>query len=159
MPSGREDLAKLFERFVLEYYRAHFPGLRPSGSTYVDHGIDDAPVILPHLMTDIILRVPGRTLIIDTKCYGSILSTHHEKGILRPEHRNQILSYVVHKGCDPKAGEVSGMLLYAGTEHEDAVSATWHEVGHEFAVRTLDLGCEFGKIASQLDAIAEGLAE
>ena len=92
-------------------------------------------------------------LIIDAKCYGHILGTHHDKEILSPANLNQIQSYVMHAAYGTDL-DVQGMLLYALTETESERHESWDEIGHTFHCRTLDLGQEFSEIAAQLDEIA-----
>ena len=149
-----QKLHALFENFVLEYFRRHHGEMDRVSAREIDRKVsDDAPGFLPHLCTDITLERGSRMLIIDTKCYGQILGTHHDKEILSPAHLNQIQSYVMHAayGSDLK---VQGMLLYALTEGEAAIDRSWEEIGHAFHVRTLDLGLEFREITAQLDGIA-----
>ena len=147
-----QELSALYERFVLAYFRRHHPHLRP-GAPWVSGGIEDAPVFLPGLHTDIVLTGPERTLIIDTKCYGRILGSRYDRSILSPANRNQIYSYVMHEASDPRqAGrEVAGMLLYAQTAVDPPICETWTETGHRFHVRTLNLDRDFTEIAAQHD--------
>lgn len=148
-----QKLSALFEHFVLEYYRAEHPDLRASAHR-VASGSDNAPKILPALLTDVTLEGPGRTLIIDCKCYGTILHQHMESEILSPAHRNQIYSYVAHESWSRKTGAVEGMLLYALTDNARSMCESWDETGYRFHCRTLDLDTEFLGIRKQLDDIA-----
>lgn len=158
---SEQRLASLFEHFVLSYFKRHYPSLGAS-SRYVDFGVERRVGILPRLHADIVLFGKGHTLIIDTKCYGKILQTNCEKKILSPEHRNQILAYVMHldakqhPGCRNKVG---GMLLYAQTSLDGKINETWEELGHTFQVMTLDLGTSFANISMQLNSIADSLLD
>lgn len=145
-------LSRLYEKFVLEYYRRHHPELHPSARE-IDRGVEDAPDFLPRMITDVMLTGSRGTLIIDAKCYGTILGTHYGKEILSPANVNQIFSYVTHAAAGG-TGRVSGMLLYARTQDVGAVDARWLDLGHEYYCRTLDLGVDFAEIAAQLEAIA-----
>lgn len=150
-----QQLHALYEQFVLAYFRTEHPEIDRVSAKIIKRGVDeDAPAFLPSLCTDITLESGNNTLIIDTKCYGRILNTYHEKEMLSAANLNQIQSYVMHEAWDNKNKHVEGMLLYALTENEDAISKSWTEIGHTFHVRTLDLGCEFKEIAAQLDEIA-----
>ena len=150
--SGRE-LNALYERFILEYFRKHHPDLNAT-ARILDNCVDGyAPPFLPQLCTDITLESKAKILVIDAKCYGRILNMHHEKKILSPANRHQIVDYVVHAAYE-SVKPVSGMLLYALTESEDAMHESWFEIGHEFHCFTLDLGVEFDSIAKSLDEIA-----
>lgn len=148
-----DALSRLYEKFILEYFRKHWPWLDPAARE-VERGIEGAaPAFLPRLYTDVTLTQGSRRLVIDAKCYGSILGTHYGKEILSPANLNQIFSYVMHaaQGFD---GLVSGMLLYAKTEDASVNAESWVDLGHAYYVRTLDLNQEFVSIAAQLDAIA-----
>lgn len=163
---SKQRLSSLFEHFVLAYFKKHYPALRPR-SRYVDYGIEQTLDILPKLKADIVLQGNEETLIIDTKCYGKILQTNCDKEILSPEHRNQILSYVLHldaEQCDAFDAQdnqerlpVSGMLLYAQTSLDGKIDKSWAELGHVFRVSTLDLSVDFQQIANQLDSIVKPL--
>lgn len=150
-----QQLHALYEQFVLAYFRIEHPEIDRVSAKIIKRGVgEDAPAFLPGLCTDITLENGTKTLIIDAKCYGNILGTHHDKEMLSPGNLNQIQSYVMHESYDSPGKEVQGMLLYALTEHESAISESWDEIGHRFHVRTLDLGCDFKEIAAQLDDIA-----
>lgn len=147
-------LSSLYENFVLEYYRTHHPELY-TDARIVKRGIGaNAPAFLPGLCTDITLESDNGILIIDTKCYGKILSSNYDHEILSPAHRNQIFSYVMHESYGNEK-PVQGMLLYALTEHEKAMHESWEELDHTFHCFTLDLGQEFKDIAKQLDEIVQ----
>lgn len=148
-----DSLHRLYEKFILEYYRKHWSWLHPAARE-IDHGIgDSAPAFLPRMLTDVTLTNGNKCLIIDAKCYGTILGTHYDKEILSPANLNQIFSYVMH-AANAFDGEVSGMLLYAKAEDAELESESWLELGHTHHVRTLDLNQDFAGIAAQLDAIA-----
>lgn len=149
-----QRLSSLFQNFVKEYYRKHYKRLN-SRATVIKTGIERPAASLPALETDVVLNGPDLTLIIDTKCYGTILKAHFGKRILSPEHRNQILSYVLHEGVNPKP--VEGMLLYAESSLEDPVNIHWKELGHSFNARTIDLNLPFDRIAAQLNQIGDAL--
>lgn len=151
-------LSSLYENFVLEYYRTHHPELK-TDARIVKNGIGaNAPAFLPSLCTDITLESDNGILIIDTKCYGRILSSNYGHEILSSAHRNQIFSYVMHESYGNEK-PVQGMLLYALTEHEQAMHESWEELDHTFHCFTLNLGQDFKDIAKQLDEIAQFITD
>lgn len=151
-------LSSLYENFVLEYYRTHHPELK-TDARIVKNGIGaNAPAFLPSLCTDITLESDNGILIIDTKCYGRILSSNYGHEILSPAHRNQIFSYVMHESYGNEK-PVQGMLLYALTEHEQAMHESWEELDHTFHCFTLNLGQDFKDIVKQLDEIAQFITD
>lgn len=152
--ADKSEPCRLYEKFILEYYRKHWDWLHPAARE-IDRGIGDlAPDFLPRMLTDVTLTNGNKRLIIDAKCYGAILGTHYDKKILSPANLNQIFSYVIY-AATAFEGEVSGMLLYARTEDASFESESWQDLGHTYHVRTLDLNKDFAGIAAQLDAIAE----
>ena len=151
-----EHMNRLFEKFVLEYYRVHHKGL----SAYPDNiqwnitNPEDAIIdFLPSMRTDITLHNGGRTLIIDTKYYGRMMQEQFDKQTIHSGNLYQIFTYVKNLDKD-NTGLVSGMLLYAKTQ--EAISpdldATFGR--NRIMVRTLDLNCDFAAIRVQLDEIA-----
>lgn len=90
------NLAKLFEKFVLEYYRYHHPMLKAS-STQIKWDVDtEYASILPTMYTDVTLRYGDEMLIIDTKYYNRTMQTHWLFGTqtLHSSNLYQIFSYV-----------------------------------------------------------------
>lgn len=147
-----QQLHRLYQNFLLAYFQKHHPGLKARARMVNSHTDEDAPDFLPQLLTDIVLTGNGQTLIIDAKCYGTILKAHFDGRILSPDNRNQIYSYVLHEAFG-SSSDVAGMLLYAKTVNEE-VHASWEETGHKFYCETLDLGMDFAGISEQLDRIA-----
>lgn len=149
-----QKLYALYEAFVLAWFEKHYLGLRPSAKEVTRSVEGEAPPFLPKLYTDITLMGEDATLIIDCKCYGQILKTHHDHEIASPAHMNQIFSYVMHE--EFAAGRpVSGMLLYALTAQEEDRMSRWNEAGHDFYLWTLDLGSDFSAIEERLKKIAQ----
>ena len=148
-----QELFALYEAFVLAWFERHHPELRPSAKEVKRSVAGDDPGFLPRLYTDITLVGKDATLIIDCKCYGRILKTHHEREIASPANMNQIFSYVLHEEY-ASGRPVSGMLLYALTAREEDRQSHWNETGRDFYLWTLDLGQEFGAIADRLEEMA-----
>ena len=152
-----EHMNRLFERFVLEYYRVHHKDIR-ANSEKLDWFIDTENKaycieFLPSMHTDIVLRKGDKSLIIDTKYYGKILHSQYDKKTISSGNMYQIFSYV--KNMDPEnTGNVSGMLLYAKTDEDIAEPIDAYFGKNRIIVNTLDLNQEFGKIKEQLDNIA-----
>lgn len=147
-----QQLYRLYQNFLLAYFQRHHPSLNAKASIVKSHTDENAPSFLPQLLTDIVLNGKDKTLIIDAKCYGTILKAHFNSCILSPDNRNQIYSYVLHEAFGSQK-DVSGMLLYAKTNKEE-IRSSWIETGHRFYCETLDLNMEFAGIEKQLDAIA-----
>ncbi len=150
-----EHMARLYERFVLSYYRKEHPKLNPRAAIIkwdLADGADSA--YLPMLKSDITLTRGDRTLIIDTKWYTQTMQMNAQYGSItfRSQHLYQILAYV--KNADTAAtGNVAGVLLYAKTD--EGVTPN-HDViigGSRISLKTLDLWQRWSEIAGQLEAL------
>jgi 5-methylcytosine-specific restriction enzyme subunit McrC len=153
-----QRMSRLYERFILEYYRRKRPDLNV-GAPYIawalDDGFDD---MLPAMRSDVTLTRGGTVLIIDAKYYSHTTQVHYDRHIVHSHNLYQIFAYVKNKEAElARAGvphEVSGMLLYAKTDDDVQPDGVYHMSGNRISVRTLDLNREFTEIAAQLDAIA-----
>lgn len=154
-----DHMARLYERFVLEYYKQHHTYLSEVKSAQVkwnlDEDADDTMIrFLPVMQTDIFLRHKEKTLIIDTKYYGKTMQTQYDSYTLHSNNLYQIFTYV--KNHDRKhTGNVSGMLLYAKTQESITPDGVFPMGGNQISVKTLDLNLPFSSIAAQLDRIAQ----
>ena len=148
---------RLYEKFILEYYKKHYPQIRTAASQ-IDWALDDGiGTMLPTMQSDIMLSYQkgeiNKTLIIDAKYYAHTTQIQYDVHTLHSNNLYQIFSYVKNKAT--KGGEVSGMLLYAKTDEEIYPNNEYKMSGNKITVRTLDLNCEFENIAAQLDEIAQ----
>ena len=153
-----EQMNMLFQHFVKEYYKQEHHELDSVSSPeikWTDEPAENNELIryLPVMRTDIVLKKDGKTLIIDTKYYGRILSAYYGKPTLDPAHLYQIFSYV--KNVDKaNSGDVSGLLLYAKTGEELFPEGKPFVIGgNSIGAKTLGLDQEFDLIANQLDRI------
>lgn len=153
-----ELMNRLYERFILEYFKAEYPELKPE-APYINWCLGDSSdnfgiAFLPTMKSDIVLHSGDKTLIIDAKYYGSVFRTHYEKQQLHSGNLYQIFTYV--KNMDPQTtGKVSGMLLYAKTGEVLSPDFSYSMHRNNISVKSLDLGVEFSHIAQQLNKIAE----
>ena len=156
-----QRMSRLYEKFILEYYRREHPRLRASAS-FVEWALDDGMSEgLPAMRSDITLSAGGRVLIIDAKYYAATMQRNFDKRSVHSGNLYQIFAYVKNKQAAlERAGEsveVSGMLLYAATDEEVQPDVTYRMSGNQIGVRTLDLDRPFEEIRAQLDGIADML--
>ena len=152
-----QKMHRLYEKFILEYFRKEFPQIR-AGASYIDWQLDDdVRDMLPVMRTDVTLACGDKTLIIDAKYYSHIMSGNFGAGTLHSGNLYQIFTYVKNKEAElsGRPHEVSGMLLYAKTDEETYPDNEYSMSGNRIIVRTLDLSGDFGTIRGQLDGIAE----
>lgn len=152
-----QRMCRLYERFVLEYYRKEHPKIKASASQIPWQLDDDFSSMLPVMQTDIMLSKGNTVLIIDAKYYGHTTQSQYGVHSLHSGNLYQIFTYVKNKdvefGDEPHV--VSGMLLYAQTDETVQPNHVYHMSGNQITVRTLNLNLPFKKIAAQLDEIAE----
>ncbi len=155
MQSFSDDhLCRLFEKFVLSYYKKHHPEFNPCaaqiGWNIIEESTDTS--VLPIMQTDILLTVGERILIIDTKYYSKILQQQYGKETIRNNNLYQIRTYVDEYDREHHHN-VDGMLLYAKTKNDDFDDATInHRDGYSLFIRTLDLNTDFEGIKQRLES-------
>jgi len=147
-------MSRLYEKFVLEYYRYHYPSLKVAASQIswdTDDGVID---FLPIMQTDITLRNGEKILIIDTKYYSHTMQIQkqYDSRTLHSNNLYQIFTYVKNRDVG-NTGNVAGMLLYAKTDEIITPDCDFQMSGNKISVKTLDLNISFANIASQLDEI------
>lgn len=145
---------RLYEKFILEYYRKENPELKASASQ-ISWDIDDGYIeMLPIMQSDIMLKKEEKTLIIDAKYYAKTTQERYGVNTLHSNNLYQIYTYVKNFDSD-KTGNVSGMLLYAKTDEMILPNNEYKMGGNLISLKTLDLDCEFSKVKEQLEKIAK----
>lgn len=155
-----KQLSRLYERFVLEYYKTEFLGKLIVNADIIQWAINNEMeskglLFMPQMRSDIMLKHANRTLIIDTKYYGRTLQYLYDKASISSHNLYQIFTYVNNEDMD-NTGNVSGMLLYAKTQEEISPDMDFYVKKNHFLVKTLDLNLSFSLIKEQLNAIAYG---
>lgn len=151
-----QRMCRLYEKFILEYYRKEHPEITANASQIpwqLDDGMSD---MLPVMQTDIMLSQEEKTLIIDAKYYTHTTQAQFNTHTLHSGNLYQIFTYVKNKEYElaDKPHRVAGMLLYAKTDELVIPDNKYQMSGNKITVRTLDLDCDFENIAEQLDKIA-----
>ena len=153
-----QRMHRLYEKFILEYYRKEYPQIKANASQIpwqLDDGIND---LLPVMQSDIMLTYGEHTLIIDAKYYGHSLQQQYDRMNAHSGNLYQIFTYVKNMEgelTNKPHEKVSGMLLYAQTDTEGAFKKEYRMSGNRISVRTLDLSGNFFSIRAQLDSIVE----
>lgn len=146
---------RLYEKFILEYYRRHFPMLSVHPEQIAWQLDDGEHSLLPIMKSDIMLCKGNHILIVDAKYY--LHSTQEQYGIhtLHSGNLYQIFTYVKNKEYELKDKEhkVSGMLLYAKTDESVQPDNSYVMSGNRISAKTLDLNLPFEKISQQLNDI------
>lgn len=152
-----QRMCRLYEKFILEYYRKEFSEITANASQIpwqLDDGIN---TMLPVMQTDIMLSYKEKILIIDAKYYAKTTQSQFGTHTLHSGNLYQIFTYVKNKEVElsSQPHEVAGMLLYAKTDEDVYPENTYQMSGNQISVRTLDLSLDFSGIAEQLNTIVE----
>ena len=155
MDFDEERMPRLYEKFILEYYRREHPEINADASQINWQLDDEFDSMLPIMQTDITLSQGNTFLIIDAKYYGHSLHEYYDTKTLHSNNLYQIFTYVKNKESELKdvPHKVSGMLLYAKTDEDVQPDYSYKMSGNRISAKTLDLNVEFGKIKEQLDNI------
>lgn len=155
-----QRMSRLYEKFILEYYRKHFPQLHASASQIPWILDDDENAMLPVMQTDITLSKGNDVFIIDAKFYAHTTQTQYDVHTLHSNNLYQIFTYVKNKEAElanVPHEKVSGMLLYARTDEAIQPNHTYSMSGNKISVKSLDLNLSFEGIAAQLNDIVATL--
>lgn len=153
-----QRMCRLYEKFILEYYRKEFKNLITANASQIPWQLDDEESsMLPVMQSDIMLQRGDRVLIIDAKYYEHSTQVQFDKHTLHSGNLYQIFTYVKNKEYElrDKDHKVAGMLLYAKTDEEIYPNNVYQMSGNQITVRTLDLNKPFAEIAEQLNTIAK----
>ena len=152
-----QRMSRLYEKFILEYYRKEAPLIKAQASQIAWQLDDDFSEMLPIMQTDIMLSEGEKILIIDAKYYTSTTQGQYDTQTLHSANLYQIFTYVKNKEAELRESphEVSGMLLYAKTDNDSNLDKTYLMSGNRISVRTLDLNRDFLSIRKQLDTIVD----
>ena len=152
-----QRMCRLYEKFLLEYYRKEHPELSANASQIAWQLDDSENQLLPKMQTDIMLSQGNNILIIDAKYYSHMTQQQYGTNTLHSNNLYQIFTYVKNKTFELKDCEhtVSGMLLYAQTDENVIPNNTYQMSGNQISVRALNLNQDFSGIAHTLDDIIQ----
>lgn len=150
-----QRMHRLYEKFILEYFRKEHPELTVGAPQIPWQLDDDFCDMLPVMQSDIVLEKDDNILIIDAKYYAHTTQQRFNKATVHSANLYQIFTYVKNKQEELKDRQVtvSGMLLYAKTDEQIVPDNTYQMSGNQISVKTLDLNCGFDEIREQLDKL------
>ena len=104
---------RLYEKFILNYYKKKHPSINSSASQISWQLDDGEDYMLPRMQSDIILEYFEKVLIIDAKYYFHTTQSYYNTNTIHSGNLYQIFTYVKNKQLENDDFMVSGMLLYA----------------------------------------------
>lgn len=152
-----QRMCRLYEKFLLEYYRKEHPELSANASQIAWQLDDSENQLLPKMQTDIMLSQGNNILIIDAKYYSHMTQQQYGTNTLHSNNLYQIFTYVKNKEFELRELKhtVSGMILYAQTDEYIIPNNTYQMSGNQISVRALNLNQDFSGIAHTLDDIIQ----
>ena len=150
-----QRMSRLYEKFILEYYRKHYPELNANPSPIEWQLDQEGNGMLPAMKTDIMLQKDNNILIIDAKYYSQATQEQYGKHTIHSNNLYQIFTYVKNKEYElrEKQHNVSGLLLYAQTDEEIQPDGNYVMSGNRISVHSLDLNRDFSEISKELNTI------
>lgn len=153
------ELSHLYEKFILGFYRRNYSNQLSADACQIEWAEveSDDLSLLPSMKSDITLtsKISSKVLIIDAKFYSQSLQKRFEKFSIHSGNLYQIFTYVKNKSFTCTNKEVSGLLLYAKTDHELQPKAKFKMSGNDISVDNLDLSTDFSLIKEKLDRIVK----
>ena len=149
-----QRMCRLYEKFILEYFKKEHPEVKASASQIPWDTDDGYREMLPVMQSDIMLKQGEKTLVIDAKYYAHTTQKQYDVNTLHSGNLYQIFTYVKNLDTE-RTGNVSGMLLYAKTDEVVLPNNEYKMGGNAISVKTLDLDCDFTEIKKQLDGIVD----
>jgi 5-methylcytosine-specific restriction enzyme subunit McrC len=149
----RDGLPGLFEKFVFNFYQRELgpdwqvtaPVIYWQMATFNP----EAERFVPRMETDICLRGPTQSIILDTKFYASALKKGpYGEAKLPAANLYQLYTYLRQKSADSGWEQAEGILLYPRTTQDVTIEFTTH--GHRIRALTLDLAQPWKQIHKDL---------
>ncbi|RSX52963.1 5-methylcytosine restriction system specificity protein McrC [Bifidobacterium samirii] len=148
---------RLYERFILNYYKREMPWTNASAK-HISWALDSDSDMshLPQMRSDVFLDAGDRVLIIDAKYYTHAMQANYGKRTIHSGNLYQMFTYVKNTEAFLRGTgrTVSGMLLYAKTDENDLPDDEYRMDGNLICVRTLDLDREFERVTADLRDIS-----
>ena len=151
----REDEQKMglvFQQFVKTFCEreTHYGVSAPRIPWFGAEGSKADLQHLPGMESDIVLRSPDRTIVIDTKFYSAPLGTRFGVDRVKSSHLYQIFAYVTNLAAATPAREagVEGWLLYAAVDGD--FDFRFRLAGRRIRVCSIDLSRNWREIHVRL---------
>ena len=144
-----KKIAKLYERFIYEFYKKELPDVNVSFQKKFNYKDASGDIInlIPAMYTDIVITKENKTLIIDTKFYQETLNRNefYKNSKIHSAHMAQMYSYM---NNIPLGGEISGMLLYPTVDFELHKNGLIQD--NKIFINTINLNEDFEHIKTNL---------
>ena len=154
-----ERMSRVFEDFLRNFYfyeQRAFTVRREDMRWRLDAGPGGDPSLVPLMRTDVTLRSPRSTVVMDAKFYADPFPRSSGTPKIRSSHLYQLFAYMKHASDKAPGLPVRGALVYASPG--DGCLHRYRMDGHEIAVAAIDLSEPWKQVHSALINLLEELA-
>lgn len=148
-------MSSVFEEFLRNFYDHELVGFSAAREVMVWDGYSlepDGSGRLPVMETDITLRSPERTIVIDAKYYAqALVASNNGAKKVRSGHLYQLLAYMEHAALRAPHVPCDGALIYPAVG--EPIALRYRLRGHEVAIRAIDLTRDWSEIHDELLAL------
>ncbi len=152
-------MSAVFEDFIRNFLQLHRNEYRvrsESPEWLVRDATEHDLALLPRMLTDVTLRHPTHTVIIDAKFYKNPLAQSPYGERVRSQHLYQLITYLQHERIRHRDKGVSGMLIYPAVGQ--SLRLRYRLLGIAILVATIDLGREWHDIEAELQGLLNDCA-
>ena len=152
-------MSAVFEDFIRNFLQLHRNEYRvrsESPEWLVSDATEHDLALLPRMLTDVTLRHPTHTVIIDAKFYKNPLAQSPYGERVRSQHLYQLITYLQHERIRHGDKGVSGMLIYPAVGQ--TLRLRYRLLGIPILVATIDLGREWQDIEVELHSLVDECA-
>jgi 5-methylcytosine-specific restriction enzyme subunit McrC len=154
-------MSAVFEDFLRNFFELNCREYRVRAEApewYVTDATEGDLIFLPRMLTDITLRHPDHTIIVDAKFYPTpLVQSHRGDGErVRSQHLYQLITYLQHERVRHGDRGLSGMLIYPDVGR--SLRLRYRLLGVPILVATVDLGREWRDIETELHELLDACA-
>jgi 5-methylcytosine-specific restriction enzyme subunit McrC len=154
-------MSAVFEDFLRNFFemnRSEYRVRAEAPEWYVTDTTERDRKFLPRMLTDITLRHPDHTIIVDAKFYPTpLVQSHRGEGErVRSQHLYQLITYLQHERVRHEDRGLSGVLIYPDVGR--SLRLRYRLLGIPFLVATVDLGKEWRHIETELHELLDACA-
>jgi 5-methylcytosine-specific restriction enzyme subunit McrC len=152
-------MSAVFEDFIrsfLQLHRIEYRVRSEAPEWLVSDATEHDLEFLPRMVTDVTLRHPTHTIIIDAKFYKNPLAQSPYGERVRSQHLYQLVTYLEHERARHEGKDLSGMLVYPAVGQ--SLRLRYRLLGIPMLVATIDLGREWQDIEVELHSLVDECA-
>jgi 5-methylcytosine-specific restriction enzyme subunit McrC len=152
-------MSAVFEDFLRNFFQLHHTEYRvrsESPEWYVSQATEADLELLPRMVTDITLRHPDHTIIVDAKFYRKALAQSPYGERVRSQHLYQLVTYLQNERMRQDDTNLSGMLIYPDVGR--SLRLRYRLLGIPVLVATVDLGQDWHDIEIELHGLLDDCA-